>query len=62
LVLRIPGLGAINPQPPAIMNWIINPDTPGVVGPMDRGDTWYFMMAIPGDAPVPTPAEARQRV
>jgi len=62
LVLRIPGLGRLNPQPCAIMYWLINPDAPGVVGPMDRGDTWYAMMALGKDAGAPTESTAKEQV
>jgi 2-polyprenyl-6-methoxyphenol hydroxylase-like FAD-dependent oxidoreductase len=42
-VIHAPGLAAAHPQGPAIMYWQVNADVPSVMGPMDRGDTWYFM-------------------
>jgi 2-polyprenyl-6-methoxyphenol hydroxylase-like FAD-dependent oxidoreductase len=59
LVLRCPGLGGLHGQQPAIMYWLVNPDAPAVMGPMDRGDTWYFMMALARGQATPDEAEAR---
>ncbi len=59
LVLRCPNLGRLHPQQPAIMYWLVNPDAPAVMGPMDRGDTWYFMMALARGQATPDAAEAR---
>jgi len=59
LVLRCPGLGRLHGQQPAIMYWLVNPDAPAVMGPMDRGDTWYFMMALARGQATPDEAEAR---
>ena len=41
------------------MYWQVNAEAPGLIGPMDRGDKWYFMPTdvpegvkfSPGDAP-----------
>lgn len=43
IVFRAPGLAQAHPHGPAIMYWQINGDVPSLVGPMDRGDTWFFM-------------------
>lgn len=43
IVFRAPGLAAAHRHGPAIMYWQVNQDVPSVIGPMDRGDTWYFM-------------------
>ena len=43
IVFRAPGLAEAHPHGPAIMYWQINGDVPSLVGPMDRGDTWFFM-------------------
>ncbi|MBS0454873.1 MAG: FAD-dependent monooxygenase [Proteobacteria bacterium] len=43
IVFRAPGLAQAHPHGPAIMYWQINDDMPSLIGPMDRGDTWFFM-------------------
>ena len=43
VVFRAPGLAQAHGHGPAIMYWQINGDVPSVIGPMDRGDIWYFM-------------------
>ncbi|RZT08841.1 2-polyprenyl-6-methoxyphenol hydroxylase [Duganella sp. CF402] len=43
IVFRAPGLAAAHPHGKAIMYWQINADTPSLIGPMDSGDTWFFM-------------------
>ena len=43
IVFKAPGLAAAHPHGPAIMYWQVNAEVPSVIGPMDRGDTWFFM-------------------
>ena len=43
VVFRAPGLAQAHGHGPAIMYWQINGDVPSLIGPMDRGDIWYFM-------------------
>ena len=43
VVFRAPGLTAAHKHGPAIMYWQVNSDTPSLIGPMDKGDKWYFM-------------------
>ena len=43
VVFRAPGIAAAHAHGPAIMYWQVNADVPSVIGPMDRGDKWYFM-------------------
>jgi len=43
IVFRAPGLAQAHPHAPGIMYWQINPEVPGLIGPMDDGDLWYFM-------------------
>jgi 2-polyprenyl-6-methoxyphenol hydroxylase-like FAD-dependent oxidoreductase len=43
VVFRAPGLDRAHPHGPAIMYWQVNPEAPGLIGPMDRGDKWFFM-------------------
>jgi 2-polyprenyl-6-methoxyphenol hydroxylase-like FAD-dependent oxidoreductase len=45
IVFRAPGLAQAHGHGPGIMYWQINPEIPGVIGPMDKGDLWYFMPA-----------------
>ena len=43
IIFRAPGLAAAHPHGPAIMYWQVNADVPSLIGPMDRGDKWFFM-------------------
>ncbi len=43
IVFRAPGLAQAHAHGPAIIYWQINADVPSLVGPMDRGDKWFFM-------------------
>jgi 2-polyprenyl-6-methoxyphenol hydroxylase-like FAD-dependent oxidoreductase len=43
VVFRAPGLAQAHQQGPAIMYWQVNADAPSVIGPMDKGDKWFFM-------------------
>ena len=43
VVFRAPGLAQAHKLGPAIMYWQVNGDTPSLIGPMDRGDKWFFM-------------------
>ncbi len=43
VVFRAPGLAEAHPHGPAIMYWQVNPEAPSLIGPMDRGDKWFFM-------------------
>jgi hypothetical protein len=42
IVFSAPGLEKAHNLGPAIMYWQVNPDAPGLIGPMDR-DCWFFM-------------------
>lgn len=47
-VIRAPGLAQRHRLGEAVMYWIINPDVPSIIGPMDRGDLWFFgLLALP---------------
>jgi 2-polyprenyl-6-methoxyphenol hydroxylase-like FAD-dependent oxidoreductase len=50
IVFRAPGLAEAHKHPRGIMYWQLNRDAPGVIGPMDTGDLWYFMPARVPDA------------
>lgn len=43
VVFKAPGLAQAHRHGPAIMYWQVNADMPSLIGPMDRGDRWYFM-------------------
>ncbi len=43
VVFRAPGLAQAHQHGPAIMYWQVNQDVPSLIGPMDRGDKWFFM-------------------
>ncbi len=50
IIFRAPGLAQAHPHGPAIMYWQVNPDIPSTMGPMDKGDLWFFMPAnVPPD-------------
>jgi 2-polyprenyl-6-methoxyphenol hydroxylase-like FAD-dependent oxidoreductase len=43
VVFRAPGLDRAHALGPAIMYWQTNAEVPSLLGPMDRGDKWFFM-------------------
>ncbi|WP_174296773.1 FAD-dependent monooxygenase [Sphingomonas bacterium] len=43
IVFRAPGLAEAHGHGPASMYWQLNPAMPGLIGPMDQGDIWFFM-------------------
>ena len=43
VVFRAPGLAQAHQHGPAIMYWQVNGESPSLIGPMDRGDKWFFM-------------------
>lgn len=50
VIFRAPGLAAAHPHGPGIMYWLINPEAPSVIGPMDDRDLWFFgPMGLPAD-------------
>jgi 2-polyprenyl-6-methoxyphenol hydroxylase-like FAD-dependent oxidoreductase len=50
IMFRAPGLAEAHPHGRAIMYWQINGDVPSLIGPMDAGDTWFFMPTnVPAD-------------
>lgn len=46
VILRIPELEANPPAPRAIMYWVVNPDSPGMLSPMDTGGLWAFSILL----------------
>jgi 2-polyprenyl-6-methoxyphenol hydroxylase-like FAD-dependent oxidoreductase len=50
IVFKAPGLEKAHLLGPAIMYWQVNPDAPGLIGPMDQ-DKWFFMpTGVPKEA------------
>ncbi|MDN2580948.1 FAD-dependent oxidoreductase [Aquibium sp. ELW1220] len=47
LILRIPGLNADPALQPALFHWLVSPDAPCVMGPMDKEDVWFWGMPLP---------------
>jgi 2-polyprenyl-6-methoxyphenol hydroxylase-like FAD-dependent oxidoreductase len=54
VILRIPALEKDPPSPRAIMYWVVNPDGPGMLAPMDTGGLWAFSILLdPGVSTLP---------
>ena len=58
IIFRAPGLAEAHDKGPAVMVWQINPEMPGLVGPMDEGDLWFFMPSAIGKEVTFTDEEA----
>jgi 2-polyprenyl-6-methoxyphenol hydroxylase-like FAD-dependent oxidoreductase len=41
MVFRAPGLWEHVAHGPAVQYWTVNPEAPGIVGPLDRSETWW---------------------
>jgi 2-polyprenyl-6-methoxyphenol hydroxylase-like FAD-dependent oxidoreductase len=59
LIVRIPGL---KPAPKAIMYWLVNPASPGVLSPLDGGDVFAFGIQLPPGVREIPDADAVKRV
>jgi 2-polyprenyl-6-methoxyphenol hydroxylase-like FAD-dependent oxidoreductase len=62
LIMRVPELVHTPPSRRAIMYWLINKETPAVMGPMDGGGRWYFGMTLPSGVEEPDDATLRRQV
>jgi len=52
VVFRCEGLDARVPHAPAVQTWVINDDTPGMLGPIDRHGLWWLIaFGVDGTAP-----------
>ncbi len=58
IVFHAPGLAQAHRHGPAIMYWQVNADVPSIVGPMDRGDKWFFMPTGVADGTKLEPGQA----
>jgi 2-polyprenyl-6-methoxyphenol hydroxylase-like FAD-dependent oxidoreductase len=62
MVIRIPEFAASPPSQRGIMYWLVNPEAPAVLAPMDKGSTWTFGLTLkPGITEMPD-GEAERRV
>ena len=43
IIFRAPGLAARHGHGEAFMYWLVNPDVPALLGPMDQHGLWFFM-------------------
>ena len=57
-IFRAPGLAEAHGHGPGIMYVQVNDDVPGLIGPMDEGDLWYFMPTGLGPGVTYTASEA----
>ena len=48
IIFRAPGLAEAHHLGPAVMYWQLNPEVPSLIGPMDKGDLWFFMPSAIG--------------
>ena len=56
IIFRAPDLARRHAHGRAVMYWMVNPDVPGMLGPMDEDGLWFFMATkLPAD---PDPAQA----
>lgn len=44
LVMRAPGLDRMHPHGRAIHFWLLNEEIPSLMGPLDGGDLWYYIV------------------
>lgn len=58
IIFRAPGLASAHPNGPAAMYWQVNKDCPSLIGPMDKGDLWFFMPSNLADGQTYTDEEA----
>ncbi|MBV9066483.1 MAG: FAD-dependent monooxygenase [Methylobacteriaceae bacterium] len=47
LIVRIPELAKVAPAQRAIMYWVVNPQAPGVLSPLDGNEIWAFGVLLP---------------
>ena len=62
VILRIHELAANPPAHRAIMYWVVNPQSPSVLSPLDGADTWAFGMSLPPGVDKISDAEVVRRV
>ena len=47
IIFHAPGLAEAHSHGPGVLYWLINPEIPGILGNMDKGDLWVFGPAAP---------------
>lgn len=62
LIVRIPELAHTPPARRAIMYWVVNPQAPGVLAPLDGRDVWAFGMLLPPGAKGIPDDEVKRRI
>lgn len=56
IVFRAPGLEGLHDHGPALHYWLVNPDAPGFMGPLDGRDTWWLIATgLPAELDRPDP-------
>lgn len=61
-IIRVPEFGANPPRQRGIMYWLVNPESPAVMTPMDTDNTWTFGTSLKEDKSELSPAEIRWRL
>ncbi|HVZ52385.1 MAG TPA: FAD-dependent monooxygenase [Pseudolabrys sp.] len=61
-IIRVPEFGANPPRQRGIMYWLVNPESPAVMTPMDTDNTWTFGTTLKGDKNDLSPEEIRDRL
>ena len=52
VVFRCDALASMVPRPPAVQTWVINDETPGMLGPVDRNGLWWLIaFGVDGTSP-----------
>jgi len=52
VVFRCDALASLVPRPPAVQTWVINDETPGMLGPVDRNGLWWLIaFGVDGTSP-----------
>jgi len=62
IIFRAPGLAQANPKGEAIMYWQMSADGASIVGPMDRGDVWFFGAGVREGEPPLSHDEIKARI
>jgi 2-polyprenyl-6-methoxyphenol hydroxylase-like FAD-dependent oxidoreductase len=62
VVARVRGMAPLLAADPALMYWLVNPESPGFAGPMDVDDTWFFGFVARDGETTLDDAAARARI
>ena len=60
-IIRVPEFGTRPPSQRGIMYWLVNPESPAVMTPMDTDNTWTFGTSLKGEQSELRPDEIRWR-